>query len=190
MISIAIPYYSKMDNAEFFMKRLLESIKMQTFKDYEIVITEEGNASENTNAAIKKSKGDLIKVMYMDDYFTDKNCLKEIVQAFKQETKWLINGCNNNMIPYYTGDIHQGNNKLGSPSCLTIRKGCEVEFDTSLRWLLDCDFYKKMYVKYGLPSILIGNYVTIGEGDHQATHTLSTLEKQAEVDLLRTRKYV
>lgn len=187
MISIAIPYYSKMENATFFLERLLDSIKMQTYKDYEIVITEEGNASENTNNAIEKSKGDIIKVMYMDDYFTHDNALKEIVEAFTG--KWMIHGCNNNLVPVYTGDIHLGNNKLGSPSCLVIRKSCKVRFDPTLRWLLDCDFYKRMHQVYGLPQILVGDYVTIGEHEGQATNLLSKLEKDHEVMLMR-EKYV
>ena len=184
MISIAIPFY-KMENHEFFMERLLNSIKEQTYRDYEIVITEEGRASENTNAAIKKCKGDIIKVMYMDDYFSHPNALKEIAEAFDGD--WMIHGCNNNLVPVYTGDIHLGNNKLGSPSCLVIRKGCEVEFDTELKWLLDCDFYKRMHARYGLPQVLVGDFVTIGVHPNQATNLLSDLEKEHEVMLMRER---
>lgn len=185
MISIAIPYYSKMKDADAFMDRLLSSTKEQTYKDYEIVITEEGNASENTNTAISKCKGDVIKVMYMDDYFTSSTALQEIVDNFTDE--WMMVGCNNNKTPVYTGDIHLGNNKLGSPSCLVIRKGCMVQFDHDLKWLLDCDFYKKMYKQYGLPQILPGNFVTIGEGDHQATNLLTNDEKWGEIMILRQR---
>lgn len=184
MISIAIPFYP-MKNHEFFMNRCLESIRSQSYQDFEIVITEKGNASENTNAAISECQGDIIKVMYMDDYFSHPNALKEIVKEFKGE--WMIHGCNNNMVPIYTGDIHLGNNKLGSPSCLVIRKGCEIKFDPQLKWLLDCDFYKKMYKKYGLPQILVGDYVTIGEHDGQATNLLTNLEKEHEVMLMRER---
>lgn len=187
MISIAIPFY-KMENHEFFMERLLNSIKEQTYKDYEIVIAEEGGgASENTNAAIRKCKGDVIKVMYMDDYFSRPNALKEIAEAF--DGKWMMVGCDNNLVPIYTGDIHLGNNKLGSPSCLVIRKGCEVEFDSELKWLLDCDFYKRMYRLYGLPQVLVGDFVTIGVHPNQATNLLSDLEKEHEVMLMR-EKYV
>lgn len=185
MISIAIPYYSKMKNADVFMDRLLKSIKEQTYKDYEIVTTEEGNASENTNNAIKKSKGNIIKVMYMDDYFTHKDSLQEIVDVFTGD--WMMIGCNNNKTPVYTGDVHLGNNKLGSPSCLVIRKGCEIEFDSKLKWLLDCDFYKKMYKRYGSPQILPGDLITIGEGDHQATNLLTNDEKYDEIMILRQR---
>lgn len=188
-VSIAIPFYAGMKDAQKFLTRLLESIQTQTLQPLEVVITGEGNASENTNLAMSKCKGDLVKVMYMDDYFTHKNALKEIVGAFDDKVTWLINGCNNNQVPYYTGDIHLGNNKLGAPSCLTVKNGLGITFDPSLRWLLDCDFYKKMYLAHGLPKILIGDYVTIGEGDHQATNSISEREKLEEVEILR-KKYV
>ena len=179
MISIAIPYYSKMKDADFFMKRCLKSIENQSYKDYEIVITEEGSASHNTNEAIKKSKGDLIKILCMDDYLAHGNSLKEIVDNFRGE--WLISGCSNNPNPYYTGDIHQGNNKLGGLSAITIKNNNPLLFDESLFWLLDCEYYRRMYDKYGFPVILNGVNVIIGEGEHQATNMLQTELKRQEV---------
>jgi len=184
MISICIPFY-KMKNHEFFMKRCLDSIAIQTYKDYEIVITEEGKAAHNTNVALSKAKGDLIKILYMDDYFTHENALKDIVENFTGE--WMVTGCANNLYPVYTGDIHLGNNKLGAPSVVTLRKGKHELFDEDLKWLYDCDFYKRMYQKYGEPTILNGNNVTIGVGDHQDTHLITNTDKEHEVFLMRQK---
>jgi len=185
MISIVIPVYSKMKNGEFFLGRCLESIKSQSYTDYEIIMTHEGNSPHNTNLGMKKAKGDLIKILHQDDYFTHKNALKEIVDNFKGD--WLITGCSNNLYPMYTGDIYLGNNKLGSPSVLTIRNGLNMYFDEELIWLFDCDFYKRMYDKYGEPTILMGNNITIGEGEHQATHLIANTAKEKEVFLMRQR---
>ena len=184
MISITIPFY-KMKDHSFFMDRCLESIRKQTYTDYEIVITEEGNAPHNTNESIRKAKGDLIKILYMDDYFTHENALKDIVENFKGV--WMVTGCSNNLNPVYTGDIHLGNNKLGGPSVLTFKRGEHEWFDESLVWLFDCDFYKKMYAKYGEPTILNGDNVTVGEGEHQATHLLKNNIKDSEVLVMRKR---
>ena len=147
MISIVIPVYDKMKDGDFFLNRCLDSIKSQTYTDYEIVMTHEGNSPHNTNLGMKQAEGDLIKILHQDDYFTHENSLKEIVDNFKGD--WLITGCSNNWYPVYTGDIHLGNNKLGSPSVLTIRNGLDMYFDEELIWLFDCDFYKRMYNKYG-----------------------------------------
>lgn len=169
-ISVAIPYYSKMDNAHFFLDRAVQSVKNQTFKDYEIVITEDGKMAENTNSAIRKSKGDLIKILYMDDCFAHENALQEIADNFRGE--WLITGSDNNPYPYYTEDIHLGNNKLGSPSALTIRNGLNMYFDENLTWLLDCDLYKRLYDKYGSPIILPGTHINIGIHPGQASNLI------------------
>jgi len=178
-ITIAIPTHN-MDNKDFFLKRLLDSIKEQTFTDYEIVITEDGKMAENTNSAIKKANGDLIKIMYMDDYFAHKDALKRIVEAFKGN--WLASGCGHQdnpilqwdrpHIPSYEG-IEQGINTIGSPSVVTIRNGLDIYFDENMTWLLDVDFYKRLNAKYGPPDILEDINVVMGIGPHQATNQLS-----------------
>jgi len=177
MISIAIPVY-EMKNKDFFLERCLDSIRIQSYQDWEIVITEKGKMAKNTNEALKQSTGDLIKVLFMDDYFAHKDALKNIVESFTGN--WLITGCDTNPHPYWTDDIITGNNKLGSPSCLTIKNGLGMYFDESMSWLLDCDFYKRMNDKYGIPTILDSVNVNIGIHDGQATNILTDKEKQNE----------
>lgn len=177
-ISIAVPYYGGMKNAQFFLDRCLDSIRSQTFQDFEIIVTDKGAMAENTNSAIKQCRGELIKVLYMDDYFADKNALKRIVEAFKGD--WMITGTDNNPHPRWTDDIHTGNNKLGSPSALTMRNNKPLLFDENLGWLLDCDYYKRMYDRYGEPQILDGVNVMIGVGEHQATNTMGEAIKIKE----------
>lgn len=186
MISVIIPYYSKMKNAEGFLKQCVDSIKSQSFTDYEVVINEHGSAGDNINDAVTKAKGDIITILCMDDYFAHNNVLQDIHDRLKGA--WLIVGCSNNPNPYYTGDIHQGNNKLGGLSCITVRKDKFIPFDGSLHWLVDCDFYKKMYKLYGAPDILNGANVFITEGDHQCTNMLGEMQKRAEVIEL-TKRY-
>jgi hypothetical protein len=57
-----------------------------------------------------------------------------------------------------------------------------------MSWLLDCDFYKRMFTKYGEPVIIDGVGVNLGKGDHQMTKILSAETKNAEVNYLR-KKY-
>lgn len=187
-ISILIPYYDKMPNAKFLLDRCIKSIEEQTFKDYEIVITDKGKTSENVNNGIMMSKGEYIKIMCMDDYFTHKDALQGIIEALEGNI-WLINGVSNNENPYYTGDIHKGNNKLGGLSAIAFTRDSNIYFDTTLEWLLDCDWYKKMYENYGEPIILNGNYVTIKTGEGQSTNRLTNEQKRKEIIKL-TLKYV
>ncbi|MBU0924027.1 glycosyltransferase family 2 protein, partial [bacterium] len=81
-----------MKDSDFFFKRCLDSLWNQSFQDFEIVVTDNSEddtikticewyrtgikyfknprkgMAQNTNEAIQKSKGELIKILYMDDY--------------------------------------------------------------------------------------------------------------------------
>lgn len=191
-ISLAIPVYDGMKNGDVFLKRALQSIEEQTFRDFEVVVTKDGRMAENTNSAIDQSKGDIIKVLYQDDYLAHKNALRDIVDRFDTWTggdnMWLITGCDTNPHPAWTDDIETGNNKLGSPSCLSFRKEMDLRFDEQMSWLLDCDLYKRMYQTYGSPMILDSVNVMIGVGDHQMTNILTQEEKLKEHQLI-AKKY-
>lgn len=186
-VSIVIPIHD-MKNGAFFLWRAINSILEQTFKDYEIIITKEGKMAENTNAGIRKAKGELIKILYLDDWFAHPDSLKDIVDNFKGD--WMITGVNTNPFPMWTNDIAMGNNKLGSPSALTIRKeNVLTGFDERMSWLLDCDYYARLHRVFGEPQILNGINVNIGVGDHQMTNILTNEEKLAEHKLIK-EKYV
>lgn len=183
-ISIVIPFHW-VQNWDFFLTRCLESIEQQTFTDYEIILTKSGSMPVNSNRAIQSAKGDLIKILFMDDYFAHLNALQEIVNNFEGE--WLITGTNTNPEPYWTDDIIKGNNKLGSPSALTMRKNSVMLFDERMSWLLDCDLYQRLYVKYGLPNILKGVNVNLGIHSGQMTNILTDEEKLAEHKLIQEK---
>ncbi len=213
MISICIPTYAMNGKGVEMLKRCLDSIKDQTYRDFEIVISDNtqgetglkieelvnsydlpikyfynprNGVCANTNEALKHAKGDLIKVIYQDDQLADDNALERMIGAFNGI--WQITGCDNNPNPLITGDLHKGNNKLGSPSCLTIKRDNVIAFDESLKWLLDCDYYKRLIDLYGEPQILNGVNILIGTGSHQVTNNLSDEQKKNEVIKL-TLKY-
>lgn len=210
MISIAIPTSEMKGQGWRFLHQSLTALTTQTYKDFEVVVSDNSDddrikeacsvydelniryirnpikgMASNTNNAIRESRGDLIKILYLDDYLCRKDSLQDIVDNFTG--RWLISGCTTNPHPYYTGDIHQGNNKLGSPSVMTILNKDPLFFDETMTWLLDCDYYKRMYALYGLPVILDKVSVHIGVGDHQATNTLSKELKDRELDYMRNK---
>lgn len=181
-VSIVVPIHDMQNGAEF-LWRLVNSLTSQTFKDWELIITKDGKMAENTNAGIKRARGELIKILYLDDYFTERTDLQEMIEYFDtSERQWLIVGTNNNLSPYWTDDIETGNNKLGSPSALLFKNNFEKNllFDEKMSWLLDCDYYKRMYQTYGKPEILEGDWIMLGVGDHQMTHILTDEQKLQE----------
>lgn len=185
-VSICIPVHN-MKNKDFFLNRCLDSIRSQTFQDYEIVITEDGKMAENTNSAIKKAEGELIKVMAMDDYFFDKDSLKKIVNAFSGH--WLISSCLHNAghgnlfnhhKPYYDGKFKEGYNGFGGMSTLTILNDHPQLFDENLSWLIDCDYYERMYNKYGLPVLMEEPTIIVGLHEGQMSNILTKEYKDSE----------
>ena len=144
----------------------------------------------NSNRAIESARGELVKILYMDDYFTDKNSLQIIVNAFTPSTKWLVTGCLHNdgyeeknpHEPYYSPDIFKGKNTIGSPSVLTMRKESAIYFDPKLSFMLDCDLYKRLHKLYGEPTIVRTPNVVIGIHEGQTSHLMPAYDKQWEID--------
>lgn len=191
-ISIVVPFHW-MTDWHFFLTRCLASIEMQTFTDYEVVLTKRGLMAENTNKAIASASGELIKILYMDDYFSSPDSLQKIVDSFTPTTEWLATGCLHQATskenyedphsphePEYTDDIHTGNNRIGSPSVITIRNKGHLLFDEKMSFLLDADLYKRYYQKYGPPAILDDLNVVIGLHEGQTSNIMSQAEKQTE----------
>lgn len=185
-ISIVCPI-SDMKNGDYFLNRLQNSIEMQSFTDFEIVITKEGKMAENTNAGIQRAKGKLIKILFMDDYLLHEDSLQEIVDNFDENSMWLATGCvhdNGREIasphtPSFSG-IPYNQNTIGSPSVITIRNKNTLFFDETMSWMLDVDYYKRMNELYGPPILLNNINVAIGIHTGQMTNILTDEEKMKE----------
>lgn len=194
-LSICIPIHDSPKTA-FYLSRLLHSIAQQTFTDYELVITKDGSMPINTNTALAKAKGELLKILYVDDYFAHPTALQTIVDTFKKEDQWLATAClhardyelpHSPHSPEYTHDIHTGNNRIGSPSVITLRNQGHLEFDANLSWLLDADLYKRYYATYGPPKLLNDLNVVIGLHDDQMSNTMPSAQKLEEYDYLMNK---
>lgn len=209
-----------MKRREHLFVRLLESLWSQVYQDFEIVITDNSDddviknlceqyktgiryyknpikgMAQNTNEAIRRSKGELIKILYMDDFLSHNKSLLKIVNNF--EGQWLVSACTHIRLgdnftqgvhyPEYSDDIHTGHNTIGSPSVLTILNDNPMMFDEEMTWLLDCDYYKRMYAEYGEPTYLKDINVILGLHDGQATNTMGDERKVFEYNYMM-KKY-
>ena len=186
-ISVCIPIHD-MKNLDFFLGRLMQSLQIQTFRDFEIVITKDGKMAENTNAAIKKAKGDIIKILYVDDYLAHPDSLRNIADKFKGG--WLATGCVHDWGDGHLKDPHlprvegiTGNtasNTIGSPSVVAFENKDPLLFDENMGWLLDLDYYLRLVKRYGEVTLINSYDVVMGCGEHQATHILTQNEKELE----------
>jgi glycosyltransferase involved in cell wall biosynthesis len=123
-LSIAIPTYNYHGKGEQFLEDLLRTIQIQTFRDFEIVISDHsedeiiknkaeeysdffsvkylantekrGNSPANLNHAISHCSGEIIKPMFQDDFFYDDEALAKIYYnlAGDRNKFWLLNGTN------------------------------------------------------------------------------------------------
>ena len=190
-ISIVIPFYW-MKNWQFFLTRCLESIEKQTFKDYEVILTKAGSMPINSNRAMQVAKGEIIKILFMDDWLDTSYYLMEMYNAFSSlNVHWVITAADTNRIPMWTDNLETGNNRLGSPSALAFRNTEDkLLFDEKLSWLLDVELYARLYKKFGKPFILTNISVGIGIHDGQMTNILTYEQKMAEHAYINERNKI
>jgi glycosyltransferase involved in cell wall biosynthesis len=117
--SIAIPAHDRGINGSLWMRELLQSLKIQTFQDFDIVVSDQSKNDnilnvceeysndfeftyvkyqgsvpcENINVALNNCTGKIIKIMFSDDIFADENALKTIKKIYDDTNcKWAFSG--------------------------------------------------------------------------------------------------
>jgi glycosyltransferase involved in cell wall biosynthesis len=211
-LSVCIPTYEMHGLGYVFLKQSFNILLKQTFKDFEIIVVDnsnensienlcneykkfldikyyrypnqKSNSSKNTNLAIQKASGKLIKILFQDDFLYSENSLEETIRNFDlNNDHWLVSACEHSkngvdfyqaFFPKYNKEIYLGNNTISSPSVLTIKNDNPIFFDEKLIWLMDCDYYKRCYDKFGEPKILNKITVVNRVGEHQVSHSRVT----------------
>ncbi len=161
-----------------------------------------GNSSANLNEAIKSAKGGIIKVIFQDDFLYHDQSIEDIVKEYQKDdgVKWLVTSCchtedgslyYNYMDPEYTLNILEGNNRISSPSVLSfINSEDKLLFDPDFIWLMDCDYYYRMYQKYGEPYYLKSTNVVNRHWGGQLTKILpkDIMDKEHSLILEKNKK--
>ena len=182
-VSICIPTYNQVK----YLRQTIDSVLNQSFTDYEIIITDDSptdivlnlvkeyqfkakiqyykntvplGSPENWNEAIRLSKGEYIKIMHHDDYFTNENSLFEFVKmldenpnsdfAFSaavavniEKDKTWMHCPTNRQIQSLSNDPYVlfFGNFIGPPSSVIHRRNINIVYDKNLKWVVDFDFY-------------------------------------------------
>lgn len=183
-VSILIPAYNQPDNLRY----ALQSIEMQTYTDYNIIITDDTRSDvnyevakefghlplfyhknkwvfgspANWNEALKMANGDYIKFLHHDDWFSQPDSLELFVEALDTHPNLdfafsASNGCGVDreityrhritfdQVIYLNANTLLSSNLIGSPSATIYRRSVDMEFDPNLKWLVDVDFYIRMW---------------------------------------------
>lgn len=121
-------------------------------------------AAANINRAIDEARGAIVKILFQDDLIWDQTALSKIYMALSENgPDWLLCGScitrdghtiDRTMVPKLSEKLHFGKNTVSSPSVLAFKRACDERFDENLVWLMDVDFYKRIWDARGLPIIL------------------------------------
>lgn len=216
-VSICIPAYKH----ENFLKRCLNSVLEQDFNDFEVIITDDSpdnnleklvqtytdkrikyfknskalGSPSNWNEGISKAKGELVKILHHDDWFSKPTSLRSYIELLDNNPNVDIafSGCCN--INQETGEqkkhiadesfiqkvnqhvetVYLGN-KFGAPSLCIFRNNKNYLFDPNLIWLVDTEFYIRVIGNKGF-NFSSEVLVNIGVSQYQITHSNLTESK-------------
>ena len=224
--SIAIPTYEYGGVGIEFLKYSFEKISIQTFKNFEIVISDHsldnkieelcnewkckfkinyirndhgrGIISPNINVAMKNCIGKYIKILFQDDFLYNSESLQLTYDFIKRnkDLKWLmtsfyhsVDGINmyRPLIPVWNDNIWTGNNTMGCPTGACVKNENTLLFDESLNWMMDVDFYKRMFDRDGEPFILNDFTVVNRTWGERLTDTTSNDIKMNEFRIMVER---
>lgn len=219
--SICIPVWEQHGVGLRYLKDLINSIKNQTFLNYEIVISDHsknfdifnycleeskkyqitlryfkydknyGNGVSNLNNALKNAEGEIIKIMFQDDFMFDNKCLEKFNNVFKHENAhWAVCGSNHTndglnferfIVPSWNDRLLDGVNTISSPSVLAFRNSNIEFFDENLTMLMDVEYYYRMGKKHKLLVVIEDCLITNRQHDNQISSRYSeSLEKEIE----------
>jgi glycosyltransferase involved in cell wall biosynthesis len=206
-VSVLVPVHDPEGDLSNFLIRLLTSLDEQTLKPMEVVIIsnhdlhyeqtllssfssklnlmfitqDSRGAAENINTGVQACSGQLIKLLFQDDFLCDADALQRQSGLLSgSESNWLVSACNTFdesktmvsrvHIPRFTNRIAWAMNTIGAPSVVMFYREKFRPFDESLQYVFDCEWYLKMRHNFGEPVVSRTIDVTIGIHDGQATH--------------------
>lgn len=191
-ISVCIPAYDMSGDGAAFLAAGLDGLVAQDQADFEVVVSDQSDndaieqlcaryadrlqithvyfrdgprqGSANCNNAFRHARGDILKVLFQDDYLCDPSALTQLSKVFDQPgVKWALMGSavtrdlkvlENPMVPRYTPRTRYGFNTISSPSVLAFEAGHDIWFDENLIWLMDADIFYSCFLAFGEPAIL------------------------------------
>ncbi len=212
-ISIAIPTWECEGRGTEFLHDLFRTIEIQQFTDYNVWVSDHskdnevknlciayhdkinvnhmrntedrGNGPANSNKALDLCDGEIVKIMFQDDFFYDDEALGKIYDSLSNsENTWLVCGSNHtrddgnsfywDLYPKWSDQIINGVNTISSPSVVALKNSLVKErFDTNVKMMMDCEFYYRMEKSHGQPvylhDVLVSNRVHEGQVSHKIT---------------------
>jgi len=209
-ISICIPAYKRVND----LSRLFDSIVIQSFPDFEVIVTDDTpddsvsqlctlyqnkftlyyfrnthqlGTPENWNEAIRKAKGEWIKLMHDDDWFSSGRSLDIFYnESLKHpECSFIFCAYQN----FHDGKVIFGRtlthsqerllqhdpqdliskNLIGPPSVVMHKTDRNIVYDRKMKWMVDIDYYIR-YLLYKPGFRYLSEFlVNVGLNESQVT---------------------
>lgn len=228
-VSVVIPCYEYGGKGVRYLSDMFRTISQQSIREVEVIITDHsvdnniqdfcmdnifdlnicylknkvdrGNASSNKNLGMSLATGEVVKMMYMDDYFFTKDALEKTYNALMNSDKmWLVCGTNHTRDDGRTFDTYlmprwndnmlrsRGNNTMSGVSVISYKnKDMDVRWDPNTCMLMDVDFYYSLRSKYG-DCIYLNEYMITQRVNADAlSSTISDEDVQKEFDYCRKK---
>ncbi len=223
-VSYCIPTHDGNPRCQQFLFDIFYALTQQTDKNFDVTISDhsdsnkvryacdeyadvlnivyvknkknKGNISANTNNAMRIAKGEILKVLFSDDFILTSNLTEQLDKTFTDDVKWAVTGFAhtvndgqshyNPKIPHYNDKLLEGVNTLSSPSILALRKDLNEFFDEEITMLMDCDMYYRLYKYHGEPAILHDYHISNREHKNQTQRTFEHL-LPTEIDYLKRK---
>jgi glycosyltransferase involved in cell wall biosynthesis len=225
--SICIPTF----NSEFLLRKLLDSILIQTYCNYEIIISDDStnnevysfykslsdnrivyfrhksiiSSTENWNFALKQAVGKYKILVHHDDYFYNHSVLEKIYNEDLKNGEMMIyflnflNEDKSHKFYYNKFSInHIFNNPedllyvnyFSSPSCLVLNNKVDLLYNEKLTWLVDVEFYIRLFRKYKKIKLIrnASMVIGIGAGGDRITNSITKFTILKEYYLLTQKK--
>lgn len=137
---------------------------------------------DNWNIAISYARGEWVKLIHHDDYFYSHNSLAIFVEASQQYPDVDYFFCATNIFDFHSGKQYPYDvplnqlqnidkypaylfprNIIGAPSTGFFRKNMHIQYDKSLIWLVDVEYYSRVINKYKIkyiPNLLITTVIS------------------------------
>jgi len=161
-----------------------------------------GSSSANINNAIKHSVGHYIKPMFQDEAFYSTHALSAMVEGIESSKKnWVVCECLcykddiektfNHFKPKWLSeqDLIAGTNTIGPPSSIMYKNNSGIIFDEKMIWLMDCDFYCRLYRQTGYPGFISEVCVLVRAWEGSVSNSVITEDLRLEEHKYITKKY-
>ena len=221
LFSIAIPTYEMGNVGASYLDFSLSILAKQTFKNFEVVISDHsanseiraiavkwlncgvdvryhrntcrrGSSSSNLNSAIRGCTGEYLKLLFQDDFLFSEHSLELTARCLLRtpHKHWLVSACQHfsedkgfyrEFYPHFDCSIFLGNNTISSPSVLTMKRDMCEEFDENLIWLMDVEYYKRLFNLFGYPAFLNEITVVNRVSEHQLSNRIPSAVRESEL---------